>query len=88
MIESNPKMNIEVFSNLTIQPLIIKSKCPICGEKIKISIQKEQLQNIKHYPFSHLHIHGKELHGIIYYIDAHFKIRCFEPVKNIQIESD
>lgn len=85
-IDSNSiELPYKIESNHTLKKSIkIHQKCPICNEKLNISIDPSYISNIEHFPFAHVLIHGEPLHAIMLYIDSNFSVRGFECVESLQ----
>ncbi|MHA1340678.1 MAG: hypothetical protein ACTSRZ_06825 [Promethearchaeota archaeon] len=61
-------------------------KCPVCGEKMKVGVELGELERIKHFPFTHLMMHGSPLHAVIVYIDKHFQVRGVEGSDSLEFD--
>jgi hypothetical protein len=66
-------------------------KCPLCGERIEIGIEKGVLSKISedgNYPFPHVHLHGNPLHAMLCYVDKHSVVRGVGAIRSIEISRD
>ena len=63
-------------------------ECPICHDKLKISIQKSITTKETRFPFEYMNVHGNPAHGLTFYIDKNWAIRGVDFVKNVNIQGD
>jgi hypothetical protein len=62
--------------------------CPICHEKIKLSVQKSIVSKQTRFPFEFMDVHGNPTHGLTFYIDKNWAIRGVDVIKNVNIQGD
>ncbi len=63
----------------------IPIRCPVCGENFRPGVEEGDVRKAKHFPYSHILLHGKPLHAVIVYIDANFIIRGIEGAHSIEV---
>lgn len=66
-------------------------ECPICKKLIKIGIEyaiKMKLKDENKVLYPHIHLHGNPLHGMVCYLDSHFKVRSISSIESIEISRD
>ena len=62
--------------------------CPFCNKKVENGIEMDDLNQLnkeEYFSYPHLHLHGKSLHGIFFYIDQNLGIRSIVVIKSIEI---
>ncbi len=57
---------------------IIETNCKVCEKTVSFEVEDRSRD---HYPFSFIYYHGKPVHALISYIDAHYKVRSSEIIE-------
>ncbi len=63
----------------------IPIRCPVCGEMLHPGVEEGDVRKAKHFPYSHILLHGTPLHAAIVYIDANFMVRAVEGAHSVEV---
>ncbi len=65
--------------------------CPLCKKEFEIGVELDTLKKVneaRHFPYPHIHLHGDPLHAMLVYIDANLTIRNVGSIKSIEVSRD
>jgi hypothetical protein len=66
--------------------ILAQCRCPICGEVLHPGVERKDWDQVEHFPYRHILLHGSPLHAVVVYIDANFAVRGVEAGNSIEVE--